>query len=342
MSNPRASRSPQSSQNVAFFAKKLPRAVPSPASACVHASMSGKDATDTEFVDPGGVGVNRVHPPSTLYLPRYILAGHPQYTGMWHDDSSAAMRSSRVSKVDTISLSSATGPLLNPTRFWFLFSFNALSSGMRKGAVIETWSLPPPHRTCASFGRLSRRARSSTAPTRPTTPFSRQSRRMLSKIWLPSSGAMPHACMAATSAPADAPATGVSGVMSPRSRRTCHAPTWYGKIIPAAEKPTPSTALSVLATSMGDDDARVVTRAARFPATPRPPGARLCARDKATLGAFGASEALMVCEASKGAFLCAFQCESGAGLPEPLICREIRGGLCHTKPQPDGWYLGLV
>jgi hypothetical protein len=67
-------------------------------------------------------------------------------------------------------------------------------------------------------------------------------------------------------------------------------------------------------------------RAARFPATPRPPGARLCARDKATLGAFGASEALMVCEASKGAFLCAFQCECGAGLPEPLICRESGGG----------------
>ena len=128
--------------------------------------------------------------------------------------------------------------------------------------------------------------------------------------------------------------------MSPRSRRTCHAPTWYGKIIPAAEKPTPSTALSFLATSMGGDDAWVVMRAARFPATPRPPGARLCARDKATLGAFGASEALMVCEASKGAFLCAFQCESGAGLPEPLICRESGGGFATRSRSRTGGISG--
>ena len=56
----------------------------------------------------------------------------------------------------------------------------------------------------------------------------------------PSEGGMPHACMAATSAPADAPATGVSGVSRPSSLRTSQAPQWYGKIIPAALNPKPS------------------------------------------------------------------------------------------------------
>ena len=162
---------------------------------------------------------------------------------------------------------------------------------------MDTWSLPPEQRTWASSGRLSRSALSSTAPTRPTTPLSRQSRRISRRMRLPSSGAMPHACMAATSAPADAPATGVSGVMSPRSRRTCHAPTWYGKIMPAAENPTPSTAMAF---SPVDDDVAAlggarVTRTARRSTTPRVRvrGTRLCARDETAFGAVGAGETLM-------------------------------------------------
>lgn len=83
--------------------------------------------------------------------------------------------------------------------------------------------------------------------------------------------------------------------MSPRSRRTCHAPTWYGKIMPAAENPTPSTALAL--SSVDDDVAALggarVTRTARRSTTPRVRGTRLCARDETAFGAVGAGETLM-------------------------------------------------
>ena len=134
---------------------------------------------------------------------------------------------------------------------------------------MDTWSLPPEQRAWASSGRLSRSALSSTAPTRPTTPLSRQSRRIPRRMRLPSSGAMPHACMAATSAPADAPATGVSGVMNPRSRRPCHAPTWYGKIMPAAENPTPPTRWRFRRSVTYPSGGARVTRTARRSTTPR-------------------------------------------------------------------------
>jgi len=82
--------------------------------------------------------------------------------------------------------------------------------------------------------------------------------------------------------------------MSPRSRRTCHAPTWYGKIMPAAENPTPSTAMAF---SPVDDVAALggarVTRTARRSTTPRVRGTRLCARDETAFGAVGAGETLM-------------------------------------------------
>jgi hypothetical protein len=55
-------------------------------------------------------------------------------------------------------------------------------------------------------------------------PFSRQSASTPMRMRLPSAGVSPHACIAATNAPALAPATGVSGVISFSSLSTSHAP----------------------------------------------------------------------------------------------------------------------
>mmetsp|Transcript_10018 Transcript_10018/g.36381 ORF Transcript_10018/g.36381 Transcript_10018/m.36381 type:complete len:224 (+) Transcript_10018:193-864(+) len=223
MSDPLDSSSPHPAQNDASFAKKFPVAAPSPSTVAFHASNSGNDATLVALRLPGGVGARFVQPPSTRRFPLYARVGHPQYNGMWHDDSSAPTRSSKVSNALTSSPSSATGPPLNPTRF--SSGVPAFHGPRSFGVVMDTCRFPLEHRSCASRGSSSRSVASRTAPTRPSTPFARQSRRTRMSARSPSSGVIPHAMNAATSAPADAPATGVVGPMRFVSLRTLHAPT---------------------------------------------------------------------------------------------------------------------